>query len=65
MGLLDQRRWWLAAVLGASSVLAIMLSGERMALLTVGLDVVFLAVLFPRGGAGSWSPPSQSRRCSR
>lgn len=47
MGLLDQRRWWLAAVLGASSVLAIMLSGERMALLTVGLDVVFLAVLFP------------------
>ena len=47
MGLLDQRRLWLAAVLGISSVLAIMLSGERMALLTVGLDVIFLAVLFP------------------
>ena len=45
MGLLDQRRWALAAGVGASALLAITLSGERMALVTVVLDVVLLGLL--------------------
>ncbi len=47
MALLDERRWWFAVVTGGSALLAITLSGERMALLTVVLDAIFLGVLLP------------------
>ena len=47
IGLVDLRRRWFAAALGIASLMAILLSGERMAFLTIGLDAVFLALLLP------------------
>jgi O-antigen ligase len=48
LALIERRRWLWAAVLGGSSIIAITLSGERMSLLTLGLDAVALVILLPR-----------------
>ena len=48
LALVQRRQWLWATALGCTSVLAIILSGERMALVTLGLDVVGLLVLLPQ-----------------
>jgi len=48
LALVQRRQWLWATALGCTSVLAIVLSGERMALVTLGLDVVGLLVLLPQ-----------------
>jgi O-antigen ligase len=47
LALVQGRRWLLATALGAASILAITLSGERMSLATLALDVIGLLVLLP------------------
>jgi O-antigen ligase len=48
LALVQRRQWLWAAALGCTSVLAIILSGERMALATLGLDGVGLLILLPQ-----------------
>ena len=40
LALIERRRWLWAAALGGTSILAIVLSGERTSLATLGLDVI-------------------------
>jgi O-antigen ligase len=47
LALVQCRRWLWAAALGGASILAITLSGERMSLATLGLDVIGLLILLP------------------
>ena len=47
LALIERRRWLWAAALGGTSILAIVLSGERTSLATLGLDVIALLILLP------------------
>lgn len=48
LALVEQRRWRLAGAVGGSAILAIVLSGERMSLMTLGLDAAGLLILLPQ-----------------
>ncbi len=48
LALVERRRWLWATTLCAASILAITLSGERMSLATLGLDVIGLLILLPQ-----------------
>jgi len=47
LALVERRQWLWATALGGISILAITLSSERMALATLGLDVLGLLILLP------------------
>jgi O-antigen ligase len=48
LALIQRRRWLWCAALGGTSVIAVILSGERTALATLGLDVLALLLLLPQ-----------------